>query len=107
MAYELIGGGMLVVFNENAPAALREMSVMHTIESLRHPVKVDDIVVFGDQEYLVTAVGHEANNTLDTMGHCTFCFNGKSEVQIPGQIELSGDGVPTLAIGCGFHIYST
>jgi len=107
LANELITEGMLIVFNDNAPLALREMSILHTIEVLNHQVKVDDIVVFGEKEYLVTAVGHEANETLETMGHCTFCFNGSDMAQIPGQIELMGEGVPFVEVGFDFHIYST
>jgi len=107
MVNEFIQEKMLIVFNDNAPDALREMSVLHTIEVLNHAVKVDDIVVFGDKEYLVTAVGHEANNTLETMGHCTFCFNGAETVQIPGQIELLGEEIPIVEVGFDFHIYST
>ncbi len=105
LAYELIEGGMVVVFNDNAPAALKEMSVLHTIEEFNGCVKVDDRVVFGEKEYRVTAVGSEANETLKTMGHCTFCFNGKDSVQLPGQIELEGDGKPEIEVGYSFEIY--
>lgn len=105
LAYELIDGGMLVVFNDNAPDALKEMSVLHTIEEFNGFVKVDDRVVFGEKEYRVTAVGSEANETLKTMGHCTFCFNGKDSVAIPGQIELAGDGKPEVKVGCSFQIH--
>lgn len=107
MAEEFVEAGMLIVFNDNAPEALREMSVLHSIEAFTNPVKVDDIVVFGEKEYLVTAVGHEANETFETMGHCTFCFNGAEEVKIPGQIELLGEGKPIVEVGFDFHIYST
>ncbi|MGL4608049.1 MAG: PTS glucitol/sorbitol transporter subunit IIA [Eubacteriaceae bacterium] len=107
MVDELMEAGMLIVFNDDAPDALREMSVLHTIEELVHPVKVDDIVVFGNKEFLVTAVGYEANETLKTMGHCTFCFNGADKVEIPGQIELLGEEKPVVEVGFDFHIYST
>lgn len=107
MVQEFIGEKMIIVFNDNAPAALREMAVMHTIEEMEREISVDDIIVIGGREYLVTAVGGEANETFKTMGHCTFCFNGGSTAKIPGQIELLGDGLPEITIGCTIEIIHT
>ena len=38
----------------------------------------------------ITAVGWEAINTLRDLGHCTVAFNGKTEVDRPGMMELEG-----------------
>lgn len=98
-------GNFIIVFNDNAPPELQETSVVHTSAEMPAEVKAGDIVRFGDQEYIVTSVGDEANHTLSTMGHCTFHFNGAKETELPGQIELQGNGVPPIInIGDKFEI---
>jgi PTS system glucitol/sorbitol-specific IIA component len=99
MALELLDLDMLIIFNNNAPAELAEISVLHTIEEWEHDVEVGDTIQLGDSTYTVTAVGGEANHTLKLLGHCSFKFSGKPEVELPGQIELKGDGHPTIKEG--------
>lgn len=100
-------GNFIIVFNENAPESLAEMSVLHTACSLDQDVKVDDVVIFGNYEYVVTAVGDEANHTLRAMGHCSFKFSGNEKVDLPGQIELAGEGRPQVKAGDHFEIMFT
>lgn len=107
MVPELIEQGMLIVYNENAPSELAEMSVLHTIASLDRDVQVDDVVVIGEKDYVVTAVGDEANHTLRAMGHCTFMFNGTDKTELPGHIQLAGDGLPEPKPGDVFQIFLT
>ncbi len=102
---EFIEQGMLIVFNENAPAELAEMSALHTAAELPQPVAPGDEVVFGNKKYIVTAVGDEANYTLGKMGHCTFVFKGEDETELPGHIDLFGDGMPDLKEGDAFEIH--
>lgn len=104
---EFIEQEMLIVFNENAPEALAEMAVLHTITPMDQEVKPEDVVILGDKSYVVTAVGAEANHTLSTLGHCTFCFRATKEAELPGHIELEGDGMPDIKIGDPFEILFT
>lgn len=99
-------GNIVIVFDENAPAALAEMAVIHTHCSLDKDVTEGDLVLLGDGEYLVTAVGEEANQTLRKMGHCTFKFTGQDKVDLPGQIELAGK-LPNVKEGDVFQILFT
>ncbi len=107
LAAELLENNMLIIFDETAPKELHELTALHTVGVFDEDVKNDDIIVIGDKEYLVTAVGHEANETLRTMGHCTLCFNGADQVEIPGHIELLGEGLPNLAEGIQLEIIHT
>lgn len=107
MVQDFLGEKMIIVFNDNAPAALREMAVLHSIEEMEKDIAVDDIITIAGKEYLVTAVGSEANETFKTMGHCTFCFNGNDTVKIPGHIELKGDGMPEITVGSTIEIMHT
>lgn len=98
---------MVIVFNDNAPAALAEIAVLHTITDFDKDVNVGDVVIFGKNEYVVTAVGEEANHTLRTSGHCTFSFEGSDSAKIPGHIELAGEGIPEINVGDSFEILFT
>ncbi|NLN98104.1 MAG: PTS glucitol/sorbitol transporter subunit IIA [Eubacteriaceae bacterium] len=96
--------GLIIVFDDNAPESLAEMAVLHTHCDLSQDVKVGDVVLFGNYQYVVTAVGEEANKTLKSMGHCSFKFTGEDSVDMPGQIALKGDGVPAIKVGDSFEI---
>jgi PTS system glucitol/sorbitol-specific IIA component len=102
---EIFEQGMVVVFNENAPEELAELSALHTPAKLPRDVKPGDEVVLGKKRYTVTAVGSEANYTLGKMGHCTFIFTGAAKAELDGHIVLKGDGMPVLNPGSPFEIY--
>ena len=102
---EIFEQGMVVVFNENAPAELAELSALHTAAKLPRDVKPGDEVVLGNKRYTVTAVGSEANYTLGKMGHCTFVFTGADKAELDGHIVLKGGGMPDLKKGSPFEIY--
>ncbi|MDR2553752.1 MAG: PTS glucitol/sorbitol transporter subunit IIA [Treponema sp.] len=102
---EIFDQGMVVVFNENAPEELAELSALHTAARLPGDVKPGDEVVLGDKRYAVTAVGSEANHTLGKMGHCTFVFTGADTAELDGHIVLKGEGMPNLRAGEPFEIY--
>lgn len=104
MVSEFIRHGMLIVFDDNAPAELAEMALQHTKADMEKDVQAGDVVVLGDSDYVVTAVGSDANRTLRTMGHCTFKFSGKAEAEMPGQIELDGKSLPSVKPGDQFQI---
>jgi len=102
---EIFDQGMVVVFNENAPEELAELSALHTSAVLPKDVGPGDEVVLGDKRYTVTAVGSEANYTLKKMGHCTFVFTGDDEAELDGHVVLKGNGMPDLKPGSLFEIY--
>ena len=98
---------IIIVYNENCPPELAELSVCHTAAELAKEVQAGDVVVLGDRDYVVSAVGSEANHTLSTMGHCTLSFKGQDTVELPGHIELIGEGMPTIKAGDSFEILFT
>jgi len=102
---EIYEENMVVVFNENAPEELAELSALHTLAVLPGDVKPGDEVVLGNKRYTVTAVGSEANYTLGKMGHCTFVFTGEDKAELDGHIVLKGDGMPDIKPGSPFEIY--
>lgn len=80
----------IIIFNEDAPPELADISVLHTKFELKEEPKAGDTFRICGKEYKVTAVGWEAINTLRDLGHCTVSFRGLPEVERPGMIELSG-----------------
>ncbi|MBQ9321239.1 MAG: PTS glucitol/sorbitol transporter subunit IIA [Eubacterium sp.] len=81
----------IVIFNDNAPAELKEIAILHTITQLGEDPAPGDTLILGDKVFDITAVGEEAKHTLRTLGHCTFNFNGGSEAERPGMIMVKGD----------------
>lgn len=107
LALDFLPENMIIVFNENAPEELAELSVLHKESPLDQDIKAGDVVLLGNGCYVVTAVGEEANKTFRSMGHCTFKFTGKTVVELPGHIELSGPAPPGIKAGDVLEIIFT
>jgi len=98
MAQEMMEGGLLIIFNENAPEELADISVLHTISPLEGSVEKGDTLYINDQAFTVFDVGDEVNHTLKTLGHCTLKFE-EANVQLPGEMTLIGGLMPQIKIG--------
>lgn len=90
---------MIVLFDDSAPEELADISVTHTGSNVHKNICVGDIIQISNVDYIVTAIGEDANRTLKTIGHATLKFTGKSTVELPGHIELKGDKTPEFIIG--------
>lgn len=94
----------MIVFDDNAPKELLDISVGHTPAPFDRDVSTGDTVVIGNKQYAVTAVGGEVNSTLRKMGHCTLCFDGSDTAEMPGHLVLRGEGLPEVKSGDRFEI---
>lgn len=97
-----------ILFNEDAPEELAEISVLHTKSEVYEDPAVGDTMKIGKKEYIITAVGVEAPYTLKELGHCTINFSGGSEAALPGCIMLEGCDILTeddLQVGTEISIY--
>lgn len=81
----------IILFNDDVPPELAEVSVLHTKEELFEMPSRGDSVIIGDKVFEITAVGEKAKTTLKDLGHCTFVFKGKDTPDRPGCIMLQGD----------------
>lgn len=86
----------IIIFNDDAPPELADLSVLHTKEELLGIPAKGDTVIICNKVFTITAIGDEAKSTLRTLGHCTLVFKGKDEPDRPGCIMLEGDE-PLLA----------
>lgn len=100
IAFDLLtGNGCLIIFDKCPLTELEEIAIMHTTGEIKGQIQIGDKVTMGKHQYVITAIGDEALKTLQEMGHCTFCFGGKSTVDLPGQIELKGENEPVIEVG--------
>ncbi len=89
----------MVIFDKDVPYEYSDMVVAHTKSEIKGTINVGDVVVIAEKEYKITAIGDEAIKTLTEHGHCTLVFNGAATVEQPGQIALSGRGIPRIMVG--------
>lgn len=91
----------IIIFNEDAPEELAELSILHsTAELAAAPVKGDTLKI-GPFTYEITAVGTEAAHTLEELGHCTLMFDPAEEAFRPGCIMLKGEPVDKEGLKVG------
>lgn len=97
----------VIIFNEDAPPELAELSILHTKSKLIAAPAKGDIVMLGDNVYTITAVGKEATVTLAQLGHCTLAFGGGEQAFRPGCIMLDGPMLTkdSLKVGDRIEIY--
>lgn len=81
----------VIIFNEDAPPELADLSILHTKSQLLHDPAPGDMMFLAGKMFTITAVGDEAKSTLRDLGHCTLSFKGGSEPERPGCIMLEGD----------------
>lgn len=98
LAQDMMDSGIMIIFNDNAPAELAEISVLHTIAELSEDVVPGDTVTIAGNRFEVLDVGDEANKTLAQLGHCTLKFEG-DKVELPGEICLGGGDMPSVKSG--------
>ena len=95
MALEFLSPGMemqfVILFNEDAPAELAELAILHTKGELTEAPVPGDTMKIGGKTYKITAVGDEAVHTLRELGHCTLAFSASEEAYRPGCIMLDGE----------------
>ena len=97
MAMEFLDPAMemqfVILFNDDAPADLADLAILHTQGELTEAPVPGDTLKFGEKTYRITAVGDEAVHTLATLGHCTLAFTDSAEAYRPGCINLDGEPV--------------
>ncbi|MBR3329799.1 MAG: PTS glucitol/sorbitol transporter subunit IIA [Mogibacterium sp.] len=81
----------VILFNDDAPAELAELAILHTKAELTEAPAPGDTMTIGSKTYKVTAVGDEAIHTLRELGHCTLAFTADTEPYRPGCINLDGE----------------
>ncbi|MEX8495782.1 PTS glucitol/sorbitol transporter subunit IIA [Sphaerotilus sp.] len=85
---DLLDGGVLILYEDGAPAALAEVSVQHRVSGMVASVAppVGAQITLGTLTTRVSAVGSSAWNKVRELGHVVFNFNGAVLAERPGEI---------------------
>lgn len=89
---------MVILFNENSPQELRDISVVHDGKTGAE-VEAGDVMELNGEVFNILFVGGKANETLQELGHATFQFNGEDNSDLPGTICLEKKEIPELEVG--------
>ena len=91
----------VILFNDDAPAELAELAILHTQAELTEAPAPGDTMKIGEKTYKITAVGDEAIHTLKELGHCTLAFTADTEPYRPGCINLDGEIITEADVANG------
>ena len=98
---------MIILFYDDVPKDLHDIAVLHNRDKVEFELEVGDKIIIGTQEYDVIDIGANAKNTIKTLGHCTLKFTDELEVNLPGEIILSGMRPEKLEIGMTIEVQKT
>jgi len=96
---EFLEQQLVVLFNDNAPAELAEISVIHSASELKGEIEAGDIITIDNNEFEIKAVGEVVNKNISRLGHSTLRFNSEDEPQLPGDINLEDKKIPEIKEG--------
>jgi PTS system glucitol/sorbitol-specific IIA component len=101
---EFINSKLLVLFAEGAPEELSEFSILHNANGLAAPLAAGDTFYLDTTGYHILAVGEIANDNLASLGHVVLKFNGLLEPEMPGDICLEVQDIPSVEVGMSLRI---
>ena len=91
---------IVILFGPHAPQELRDVAVIQEFEFLtEEPLKVGGTIQFGEEEYVITAMGNHANKNFKELGHVSLYFHEPSENVLPGAVFLSPNTFPEINEG--------
>jgi PTS system glucitol/sorbitol-specific IIA component len=91
--------GVLVWFGENAPAELREFSIIHRPDHVERAPVVGDYLQINERQFSVLAVGSVVSENLLHLGHLDVKANGSVEAQLPGDLNVENTVLPKVTVG--------
>jgi len=91
---------IVILFGPQAPAELRELAVIHEFESLtEEPLKAGGTIQFGNESFMISALGTLANKNLKELGHISIYFQEPMEEVLPGAVFAAPHQFPTIEEG--------
>ncbi|MEK3857246.1 MULTISPECIES: PTS glucitol/sorbitol transporter subunit IIA [unclassified Cytobacillus] len=91
---------IVILFGPQAPKELREMAVIHEVESLTdEPLKAGGTISFDNESFTITALGSHANKNFKELGHISIYFQEPLEDVLPGAVFASPHKFPAIQDG--------
>lgn len=103
---EFKNSGFIILFGDNAPDELKDYCYSVDVLPVDGTIAAGNTICFDNQEYKITAIGDEAQKTLEGLGHCTINFSGQTEVELPGTMYVENKEMPNISIGTKIQIIS-
>lgn len=90
-AQDLIDGGVIILFGEQVPPALAEVSVLHApTADPERDLRAGDVLRIGDHECTVARVGDQASANLRELGHIVLYVDAGDQQLLPGAVHVTG-----------------
>lgn len=96
--------GVVILFDERAPEELREFAVIHSPTVTDSGPAPGDVVVLGDVELPVLAVGAVVQDNLLALGHLDLKADDRTEAALPGDVCVPSGVLPALVEGMRFRL---
>lgn len=96
--------GLLILFGDQAPAELHDISVLHSAGVADDGPQVGDVVDLGGASFDVLAVGPVVRDNLLNLGHLDIKADGRTEAKLPGDMCVPVGPLPLLHAGDVFRI---
>ncbi len=96
--------GLLILFADESPAELHDMSVRHTATVAEEGPQPGDTIVLGEHSMEVLAVGPVVGDNLLNLGHIDIKANGSTEAKLPGDATVPKQTLPMPSPGDAFRI---
>jgi len=88
-AKDMLQTGLLILFNNSAPKDLKPYCLITQENRHEGKVKPGDTLAINKQDYIITAIGENANENLYDLGHVSLCFDGSETAKLPGHMHLT------------------
>ena len=91
---------ILIFFGAGVTDGLCPYSIIQEVAGASEiELEVGGTILFGDQEYRITFVGHLANQNLQTIQHISFVFSDVPTDKLSSSVYLSPAKVPVITEG--------
>jgi PTS system glucitol/sorbitol-specific IIA component len=91
--------GILVLFRDDAPPELHDISVLHRPSVTLGGPEPGDVIEIGGHRAEVLAVGAVVADNLLNLGHIDFKANGADEAKLPGDVCIPEGSLAMPAVG--------
>lgn len=102
---EFTEAGIWVFFREGAPDELTEFALLHQATPPDAPIAAGQTIEIAGQRMPITAVGDVANDNIANLGHLVLKANGACEPELPGDVCIAAQPLPTPTIGMTVRIW--
>lgn len=91
--------GMMILFGEEVPEDLANYAYIINVNPVEGTIEKGMTLTIGGEFYEITAVGDVVNKNLNDLGHITLKFNGATEPELPGTLNLEEKALPQVEVG--------